>query len=258
MPGMTHPAQAGPRPRPATEPAAPADTKTLPLVGVIGGMGPLASAELLSTIYRLDPPPVEQRAPRVLLWSDPAVADRTLAINGGRLGPVAQALERSVGQLLAAGAHRVVVACVTAHHAVRLLPPALTSRCVSLVDLVFDELARRPARHLLLCTDGSRASGVFTGHERFAQLRERIVLPDAADQAALHQGLYRLKRGGDAHDAIRFLERTLPRYGASSFIAGCTELHLVTRAIEAAGRSAALPSIDPMALVARRIRDGVL
>ncbi|WP_328584775.1 aspartate/glutamate racemase family protein [Streptomyces sp. NBC_00370] len=255
---MTHHADAGPRLLPRNEPHDPEAGAGLPLIGVVGGMGPLASAELLSTIYRLDPPAVEQRAPRILLWSDPAVDDRTAAISAGRLRAVADSLERSVGQLLAAGAYRVVVACVTAHHAVRLLPPPMKSRCVSLVDLVFDELALRPERHLLLCTDGSRSSGVFTGHERWAELSGRVVLPDEADQARLHRRLYQLKRDADAGSAVRFVERVLPRYGVSSFIAGCTELHLVTRAIEAAGRSAVLPSIDPMALVARQIRDGVL
>ncbi|MFD7900794.1 aspartate/glutamate racemase family protein [Kitasatospora sp. NPDC059747] len=254
---VTTPPAAAARPLPAGAPARTGEPGARnPLIGVIGGMGPLASTELLNTVYGLEPPEHEQLAARILLWSDPAVADRTTAIQSGTVGLVRDALEDSVERLLTAGADVVVVACITAHPAIRLLPEALRSRCVSLVDLVFEQLAERPGRHLVLCTRGSVLAGVFTGHERWPQYAQRLVLPDEADQEQLHHHIYRLKRNADRLPTVDFVRGLLPKYRASAFVAGCTELHLVTRAIEARGLTRHLPSIDPMTVIARRIRNG--
>jgi aspartate racemase len=232
-----------------------------PLVGIVGGMGPLASAELLCTVYGLHGRGMagpEQSAPRIMLWSDPDVRDRTDAIDAGQTQAVDQALTTAVGHLVAAGAEVVVIACVTAHDSIRKLPPELAGRCVSLIDIAFDELTRRSGKYLLLCSTGSRRAGVFSRHERWHELRGRLVVPDEADQATLHRQLYLLKRGADRWPMIEMIGRMLRDYDAPAFVAGCTELHLVTKTIAAAGLSAALPSIDPMAIVADLIRDGAL
>ncbi|MEW2620491.1 aspartate/glutamate racemase family protein [Streptomyces sp. NPDC048106] len=227
----------------------------LPLVGVVGGMGPLASTELLRSVYLPADGRPEQQAPRVLLWSDPAVVDRTEAIGAGRLEALRRAVEKAVEGLVTAGAERVVVACVTAHRVLGDLPPALLRRCVSLVDVVHEELARDGRPHLLLCTKGTAQAGILTSEGPAA--RHLVPLrPD--DQEALHREVYRLKRGGDPLVTLDFLRTALPRYGVRRFVAACTELHLVTRAIETAGLSAEFPAIDPLAVVAGRIKNGEL
>jgi len=225
---------------------------------VVGGMGPMASAELVGTIYGLEPPSDERTAPRVLLCSDPAVPDRTEAIAEGAEDRLLDRLAVSAGLLAGAGADRIVVACVTAHHVLDRLPPDLARRCVSLVDLVVDELSRAAEPYLLLCTSGTARAGIFTRHPRWPEVADRVVLPDEADQQAVHQHIYRLKRGGGRGEAIDFVRAALARYRVRGFVAGCTEFHLVTKEIAVAGRNAELPSIDPMAIAARRIKEGTL
>jgi aspartate racemase len=228
------------------------------LVGIVGGMGPLASTELLRTVYHSAGTAREQRAPRVLLWSDPAVVDRTEAIGSGDLEPLSRAVEKAVRGLVTAGAERVVIACVTAHHVLGDLPPELLERCVSLVDVIHQELVRAARPHLLLCTKGTARSGILTSgpHARSALSHLVPLRPD--DQEELHREVYRLKRGGDALQTAGFLSEVLPRYGVRGFVAACTELHLVTRALDAAGRSEEFPAIDPLAVVAQRIKIGEL
>lgn len=53
------------------------------LLGVLGGMGPLASAEFVNTVYRLNMTEPEQQAPALVLRSDPSIPDRTAAILSG-------------------------------------------------------------------------------------------------------------------------------------------------------------------------------
>ena len=45
------------------------------LLGIVGGLGPLASAEFLKTLYEENPFEVEQEGPACLLLSDPNVPD---------------------------------------------------------------------------------------------------------------------------------------------------------------------------------------
>ncbi len=52
-------------------------------LGILGGMGALASAELLYTVYRLNTTEPEQGSPVCLLYSDPSIPDRTGAILRG-------------------------------------------------------------------------------------------------------------------------------------------------------------------------------
>lgn len=260
-PPAAPPAATGARPSPGTSPAY--DRPPRPLVGVVGGMGPLASAELVRTVYRLGVSAAEQQSPRVLLWSDPLVVDRTEAVESGRLDELRVALEHSVGRLVDAGCGRVVIACMTAHIVLDRLPAALAARCVSLVDVVFDELAVRPAPHLLLCTRGTSRAGLFTSDPRFPSLAGRLRLPSVAEQEQLHEHLYRLKRGADPSATARYLrEEVLPRHQVTSYVAGCTELHLLTGPFvgrDAHRRSDRLDDVlDPLEVVARRIIEGTL
>jgi len=68
-----------------------------PTLGIVGGMGPLASAAFLSTLYELTVDGAEQSAPACILLSNPAVPDRTESVLGGRgeavLSPLRTALE---------------------------------------------------------------------------------------------------------------------------------------------------------------------
>ncbi|GLZ29124.1 aspartate racemase [Lentzea sp. NBRC 105346] len=213
-----------------------------PLIGVVGGMGPLASAEFLRTIYRMSPVEREQDAPRILLWSDPAVVDRSTAIAHGSIGPLCKSLAHSIEQLLGAGAERIVVACVTAHHAIAHLPMELSQYCVSLVDIVHEELAARRTPHLLLCTNGTRKADVFPSNRR-------LVLPSDADQERLHALIYGLKQHRGLPETVEFVHTLLDRYEVPGFVAGCTELHLVAAFLGEA-------ALDPLTLVARRIVAG--
>ena len=226
-----------------------------PLLGIVGGMGPVASAGFLSTLYRLNLPEREQDAPACVLLSDPSFPDRTEAILRGETGELAERLADAVAALLELGAARVVIACVTVHRVLPELPGDLRRRVVSLVDLAVEELLADPRERLLLATTGSREGGVFTGHPRWGEAAETVRHPDAADQEALHQRLYRLKRGEDPAGAVPFVEELEARYGVAGLVFGCTELHLLQRPLAERGTATGGRIVDPLMTAARRYRE---
>lgn len=227
-----------------------------PLLGIVGGMGPLASAELLATLYRLDPPEREQDAPRCVLLSDPAFPDRTEAILQGDTAELSRRLAEAVASLVELGAARVVVACFTAHRVLPELPAELRAQVISLVDLVIEELLPAPMEPMgpprswvLLATAGSYRGRVFVGHPRWPEVAGRVELLEERDQEALHGALYRLKRGEPPAAALGLVRQLRERYGTAGAIFGCTELHLLQRHLAEDDRAGV---VDPLLTLARR------
>jgi aspartate racemase len=214
------------------------------IFGVLGGMGPLASAEFLKTIYERSLCEREQQSPFVLLYSDPSVPDRTEALLAGEQGGLLEELVAALGKLRGMGADRIVICCVTAHVLLPSLPRDLRARVLSLLDVIYAGVERSRARHLLICTEGARRLGLFESHKRWASARDYIVLPDEGDQARLHELIYQIKSGHSPDELLPIVERLLQKYSVDSFIAGCTELHLLTRRI-ASGESG-YGCIDPL------------
>jgi aspartate racemase len=213
-------------------------------------MGPLASAEFLSTLYRLQRVDRDQDAPSCILFSDPRLPDRTEGILRGDTDALAHALEDSLRRLLAAGADRIVLACVTAHVVLPSIPADLTSRVLSLLDVIANECRARPARRLILASSGTRAARLFEQHPLWPEINDSLVVPDSQDQDAVHACLYALKAGAAPGEQLDWLEALRARYEAEETLFACTELHLLHRAAEEAQR-APLRALDPLWIVAR-------
>lgn len=226
------------------------------ILGIVGGMGPLASTEFLRTIYRLHIVEPEQASPACILSSDPTFPDRTKAIQEGRTKVLTERLSRAVADLVALGASRVVVACVTVHSVLASLPEPLQQRVISLVDLTVDEILGSVAGpFLMLATSGTRAARIFESHERWSSVAERVRFLDERDQEKLHAWIYRLKTGEAAEPCLDWIGSLRHRYGAGGLIFGCTELHLLRELIAARGSEARCGSIvDPLWIAARDLR----
>ena len=221
------------------------------LLGVLGGMGPLASAELVYTIYRLNMAEPEQQAPALILLSDPSIPDRTTAILAGDTREVAARLTAALEHLVASGAERILIACVTAHQMLPEVPEPLRSRVISLLDLVVDEIHATSGPYVLLSTVGTRRARIFESHPRWAEVADRVRLLDEEDLEGLHKALYRFKQNEPVEPLIPWLESLPGKYGVEGLIFGCTELHLVQRALAHRGGHGELRIIDPLLTAAR-------
>jgi aspartate racemase len=223
-------------------------------LGILGGMGPLASAEFLSTIYRLNLVEPEQEAPNCVLLSDPSFPDRTEAILAGTTGALVSRLEASLQELVCQGADRIVIACVTIHHVLPQICEPLRQRVASLLDLMVEGVLAAPRPRLLLATTGTRRARLFESHKRWGEISPWVVLPGEDDQRTLHEWIYGLKAGRlEEDDCLAWMESLPERYGVVGVLFGCTELHLLQRRIMA-GASTGLDIIDPLWIAARDLR----
>src|ERR1700744_1729887 len=84
------------------------------VLGVLGGMGPLASAHFMLRLTLLTPAKHDQEHIPAVLWSDPRVPDRTAARLGSGPDPLPWLL-RGIHGLQSAGCGPIAIPCNTAH-----------------------------------------------------------------------------------------------------------------------------------------------
>jgi aspartate racemase len=223
------------------------------VLGVLGGMGPLASAEFLKTIYEHSLGEREQDSPVVMLYSDPTFPDRTEALASKTTDALLARLVEALEKLRGFGVSKIVICCVTIHHLLPQLPEDLRKQVVSLTDVIFARVVRSRSRHLLVCTSGARGSGIFEGHPSWARAEEFFVLPDDRDQAAIHRLIYQIKKNSDVGGLAPVLEALLLKYGVESFVAGCTETHLLAKCFRRSAGGARFGCVDPLDILAREL-----
>lgn len=200
-------------------------------LGILGGMGPLASAEFLKTLYEVNSANIEQEMPTCFLYSDPTIPDRTEAIASGfdevLISYFIEALER----LDLFGVDKIVIPCITIHHFLPRVPLFLRNKIISLVDLILEEVLTRQECQLLLCTNGTLQGNIFQQHHLWSLTEEYIILPSDDEQNKIHNFIYQIKKQGINEFTMSFLDTLIAKHQVNSFIAGCTEIHLLTKHI---------------------------
>ena len=225
-----------------------------PVLGIIGGLGPLASAEFLKTIYEHTLNQPEQGAPCVMMYSDPSFPDRTEGLLNGKSDVIRARLVQALEHLDESGVSKTVICCVTMHHLLPFLPASFRARLLSLIDIVFTEVLRSGRKHLLLCSSGTRQLQIFQKHEQWNQARDCFVLPGERDQMAVHELIYRIKRNHDVSKMIPEIEALLAKYKVNHFVAGCTEFHLVAKHL-ARESGKRYECTDPLMVIAKAIAE---
>jgi aspartate racemase len=223
------------------------------ILGIVGGMGPLASAEFLKTIYECNLGEREQDSPIVMVYSDPSFPDRTEAFSSDAEGEVLDKLVGALNRLSQLGASSMVIACITAHYLLPKLPLGLSNQITSLLDVIFAEVTRVRGRHLLICSNGTRRLELFQRHSQWLSAERFFILPDEVDQNRIHYDLiYRVKRNYDIRESAFLLEDLLAKYQVDSFIAGCTEIHLLAKHMLLFGENRRdYKCIDPLTILAK-------
>ena len=212
-------------------------------IGILGGMGPLATADLFRKIVTLTRAGCDGDHIRVYIDSNSSIPDRTAAILNGGPDPL-PAMRDSLRKLERCGTDCIIMPCNTAHY---FLP-----RLQALTDIPFLsmlEAAAKAARDhfpggtaAVLATRGTLASGLY---QRALEAEGvSYLLPDEAGQAALMRVIYDgVKADADPESYRADLEEVvsgLSRRGAGYFILGCTELPLAAAALHLS-----VPTLDP-------------
>lgn len=205
------------------------------VIGILGGMGPQATVDLYQKILDSTAASRDQEHIPTLIWSNPGVPDRNLAILHGGPDP-SPALVAGARLLETGGADFIVVPCNTAHLFADAITRAVTIPLVNMIEETAAEAARRLPRHSQVSILATTAT-VLTGLYQKALSRHGLgaMVPGAEDQEQIMSAIFDvqgIKAGfADEHNRNRVLTvlRRQQEQGAVAFIAGCTELPLVLK-----------------------------
>jgi aspartate racemase len=224
-------------------------------VGVIGGMGPFATADFLSKLISATPADRDQDHLRILVDCNPQVPDRTqfLAGRGSDPRPVLRAMARG---LVRAGADLLVMPCNTAHAFRDELRAAVTVPLVDWPAVAADAVAMTGVGSVgILASSGALLADIYQ-----APLRARGITslaPPPAGQALVTRAIYGpegVKRAGPASVAARAdllaAAAALIAQGAGALLLACTEFSALHASAPLDPR---VPVIDAGKAVARHV-----
>ena len=207
-------------------------------IGVIGGMGPAATADFLGRLVAGVDAASDTDHPRVLVDSNPHVPDRNAAALKGAASP-SPVLAAMAAALAAQGAEILAMPCNAAHG----WADAITAApFVSMIDAAIAEAMAHQPRCI-----GVIGVGATLALDLYGKASPVPVL--AGDLAVVQPAVNAIK-AGDRSDAVRSQlageAARLAAAGADVVIAACTEVPLLLGQADVA-----VPLIDSTAALAR-------
>lgn len=195
-------------------------------IGIIGGMGPLATVELFHKLVVLTNAASDSEHIHILVDNFPQIPDRTAAILEGSDRPVSHIVEAG-NRLIRAGAELLLIPCNTSHYYYDQIAAALSVPVLNMLQLTAVHLQKEGVKRVgLLATDGTIQTRVFAN--AFAGVGIETLCPDPSGQQMVMHMIYREIKAGKKADC-RPIERVmdaLRAQGAERIVLGCTELPL--------------------------------
>ena len=226
------------------------DEAIRPQLGIIGGLGPLASADFYFKLTRMTEALRDNEHVPAVILSVPQLPDRTEAILAGHDGPL-PALQAAVSTLNELGVDCIAMPCNTAHHWYDRLAATSRAGIIHIGDAVVAEIGRSLGRGKVanLATRGTLVSGFY--QDRISAAGFELCVPAHAEfQERVDSAINLVKAGSIAEAAVE-TERALDlarMAGADVALLGCTELSVIAASI---GDTNGLVVIDSNAALAR-------
>jgi aspartate racemase len=199
------------------------------VLGVLGGMGPLASAQFMLRLTLLTPADRDQDHIPAVLWSDPRVPDRTRGKLQGGDDPLPWLL-RGIAGLKQAGCGAIAIPCNTAHGWYREMQDAAGLPILHIVDAAAADLRRlglKPGRIGVMGTQATLAMRLY--QDRLGALDWDCITPDQSQMDRLVSpsiALIKANRVAETFAPLAEVVNDLAARGASAVVLGCTEIPL--------------------------------
>jgi aspartate racemase len=221
------------------------------IIGVLGGMGPDATVDLLSKIIRSTPVKKEQDHCRIITDINPKIEDRTKAILSGKTGRVISQLRETAENLERAGADFIIIPCNTAHYFLKQIREAVNIEVLDMIEetaLFISENFPRAKKSAVLATTATCRMNLY---RRALSLKNiSAEAPEEHEQKKVMTAIMLIKEQGGLKRAGIILSAAaggLIAKGAELIIAGCTEIPLAL-----SPEDISVPLIDPTEVLAKK------
>ncbi len=200
-------------------------------LGIIGGMGPLATVTLFNKIVLATEAQNDQEHIHIIIDNNTRIPDRTEFLLGtGLVGTdkdPTNELIKSAQMLEGAGADFLIMPCNTAHYFYQIVKRQVKIDFLNMIEETLKVVqSEYPASKKvgILGTDGTVVTKIYDMYYNKQDIE--VVAPEKETQKALMDIIYGIKKGNRAFsvDPIYNAVDELRAKGVDVFILGCTEL----------------------------------
>src|SRR5699024_539001 len=197
-----------------------------PVLGILGGMGPAATADFMAKLAAATPASTDQEHIATLVYSDPTTPDRSTALMYEGESPLPHFLH-GIKYLTEVGCTHIAIPCNTAHYWYEEMQAATPVPIIHMVDAVAAHVEREaPSIKTigLLSTEGTAHSGIY--HRLQTPDRTIIDLRDLGEHNPIQRGIEAVKSGESAaaQELLTQAARLLETRGAQGLVYGCTDI----------------------------------
>lgn len=217
-------------------------------VGIIGGMGPEATADLFRKIIISTNAKHDYEHIHILIDNNTSIPDRTAAIMNGGESPLPQML-LSADRLVGQGADFLAIGCNTAHYFYNELSDNISVPILNMVEITINTIISQKIHAVgILGTFATLKTGLYDHLDKY---NIKLIKPDNKGEAAVMDMIYNGIKGGhmnyDTVSVRSCLDKMIDQ-GAEKFILACTELPLAFH-----NYHLDYPVIDPTMELARAV-----
>ncbi len=202
-------------------------------LGIIGGLGPMATAYFLQLITNMTDAGKDQEHIEVLLHSKPQIPDRTGYILGiSKENPMPH-LAQIGKKLTEQGADIIAIPCITAHFFQSKLEEEIKCPIINAIDETALYLKEEKITKVgIMATDGTIKSELFQNVMKKYDID--CVIPQTPFQQKVMSIIYDNVKAGKEIDMEAFEEVSHHLFGSGAqvILLGCTELSMVKRDCE--------------------------
>lgn len=195
------------------------------VIGIIGGMGPLATADLFKKIVINTKANTDQEHIKILIDNNTDIPDRTDAIINSGKNPLPQMLKSAV-LLWAMGAQILLMPCNTAHYFISHIQKNVDIPVLNMLEITADAIMNKHIKTVgLLATEGTIKSGIY--QKVFDKRSIKVILPNEKEQQVITDLIYKgVKAGKKDYDVtnVKQVMENIINSGAEILVLGCTEL----------------------------------
>lgn len=199
-------------------------------LGVIGGLGPMATAYYLELLVRMTDAKRDQEHPEIIIMNIPSIPDRTAYIlEQSPDNPLTPMVELG-RQMKDMGATVVATPCITAHYFHESLQEGIGLPVIHAIRATAQVLRDAGVRKVgLMATDGTVQSGIF--QRQIEEYGMELVLPSPVGQKGVMTLIYDQVKAGLEPDLYLFnrIRDELRGNGAQAIVLGCTELSMLKK-----------------------------
>lgn len=206
-----------------------AENQAHKILGIIGGMGPSATALLFQKIINFTDAGMDADHIHIIIDNNPTIPDRTTAIINHDDTPAIHICE-SGKKLEKCGAQVLVIPCNTSHYFLPYIQERLNIPVINMLEETAKEcVACGYTKVGVLATTGTRNTQIY--EKELEKFGITAIYPDQKGQEQVMEIIYNQVKAGKTADTtiIKAQLDKMAENGVQAFILGCTELPIVLK-----------------------------